>query len=177
MDLSTIDTKDYFFRSFESLIIEAPWHQLRFHKIIVIFSCLLGLVVACKKDKGNELEIRSVVFYGCTKNKAANDGIATAGCANFSIDSRRYLKINRTNVKLNCGVDSLILNMDHSSNSISIYETGKANPPAYCNCYMSFDYTIGPLNKSNYEINIHSAAGDIISFIINKDDVTGKICE
>jgi hypothetical protein len=141
----------------------------RLHLLIInvlLFCC-------CADDKPQQLITTSLNFYGCQSLQSGS------GCAvQYEVLPNQYLKIIRQGEKLNCSVDSIKINLSHKSNSIQIEEIQCLDKAAFCECHMSYEYILGPLVLSNYEITILSPTGSSYKFMVKSDDrFLNKTCE
>lgn len=138
----------------------------------VLFFC------GCTDDKIHDEEIftKAVNFYGCDNSKSGN---ANSGCfVSYELLTGNYLKIIRQNERLNCSTDSVSLVITKTGNSIQIKEIQFIDSPSYCDCYMRYEYIIGPLKQPGYEVNILSPSGSSFKFFSSRTNAAlQSICE
>ena len=126
--------------------------------IILLFCC-------CSKDKTQEVvSTKTMNFYGCNRAKSGNVNALSNCVVRYEVLPNKYLKIMRQGENLNCGTDSITLSLSCHSNYVIIKETSHLDNAAFCNCNMNYEYIIGPMELTQYEIEISSAAGKSYSF-------------
>lgn len=134
---------------------------------LLLITIVLCIQTSCKHDKADSLSFRSVSFTGCNQVKSGSAASKSNDCIKYQLIDNKYLKIFRSNVSFNCATDSLILNINQTSNFISITETGHFLRAANCDCLHDFEYTIGPLNQKSYTILINEEHGGKMTYFID----------
>lgn len=130
-----------------------------FMKSILIIP-LSFFLITCDKDSA-DIQVKSLNFNGCDKSKSISSSTA---CTKFETYSSNYLKISRTGILLNCGVDSISVSIVNKGGEVTIIEQDHAKKVAFCNCIVSYNYIIGPLEKANYSIKIQGCKGELTEF-------------
>ncbi len=120
------------------------------------------LLYSCEKES-DTLGVQSFSYSGCTHTGISGMKDSTQ----YQILNNRYLKINRTNVVYNCGLDSINVSLSNEGNTVWISEIGYIGLPANCKCGIDLEYTIGPFEPKTYLILINGNPGKSITFSLN----------
>lgn len=161
------------------LVIKATRPHLSEFMVRFCLILISVLLLCCSaEDKSPELFVKASSFYGCESKKRFDITTSSNCVVQYEVLSNQYLKIIRQGERLNCGTDSIAVNLECINRSVQIKEIQCIDKAAYCECNMCYEYIIGPLTLPDYEINILSPAGSTYKFMVNtKEKILKSTCE
>lgn len=138
-----------------------------------LFIILLSVFfITCEKEN-QVLKVKDLNFMGCDKSKGL---LASTACTKFETEGKNYLRITRSGILLNCAVDSISVSIYNNNGKVNVSEQDHAKSAAFCNCAMTYSYSVGPLDNSNHIIQIQGCKGELIEFNYSGQAAIVEIC-
>lgn len=121
--------------------------------INLAFLSLLLFMVSCETEfiKTEIFTVKNTDFTACLDNsKKLESNISSLS---MQAIKDNYLKIQHHNTMFCCGTENVEINCEIRNDSIFIEEID-LGPYTYCYCLHDLEFEIGPLNKSNYTLQL-----------------------
>ncbi|HEY4789609.1 MAG TPA: hypothetical protein VIH57_26345 [Bacteroidales bacterium] len=134
---------------------------------------LIIVLGSCEKEIDYSIRVQEFTYQPSEVNSLS----PFQDCVEYQDWDGVHLKIKRTNVVFNCGLDSIEVYTVPSDSVIKIFEIGHVTLPAYCNGTFNMEYTVGPLEPGkNYSIIITEYSVDKKTFSFTTQMKAGESC-
>ncbi len=137
---------------------------------------LIG-VTGCDKETSNEsLRVKDVSYFGCKETKSLRATFHGEEYIEYKAVADGYLNIKHVNVRFNCCLDNITVDVSMEDNIITVDEN-ETNPICDCICDYDLEYRLGPLTPNKEYILIFSSGSYVFTKLIIKytPSLEGKI--
>lgn len=138
-------------------------------KISILCGLIFSLTCSCTKDNVENTPIQNFYYDGC---KSENLKSSTLEYIEYKVVNDHYLSLKHVNAEFNCCPEEIVVSVSIEDDKI-IYTSNHKTNGCYCTCLFDTYCEIGPIENTEYIIEINTYGIDIpIQFTIDLGETT-----